>query len=182
GALQTFAPKLAQYYATDLFNHIPGLQHNFTNSVFPSVTFNLGPQSVTFEHADELNRALGWCAITNEGDFDHTKSAYLYLKELKLVVESPSTATALIPSAVIHHGNTPLAPNQTRRSMTQYAASGLFRYVKCGFKTAKELLAHGGHTLKGVLNGVPRQRHDAGLDLFSKVDELAADRMACFGK
>ncbi|KAJ7817521.1 hypothetical protein B0H14DRAFT_3474617 [Mycena olivaceomarginata] len=113
------------------------------------------------------NRALGWCAITNEGDFDHAKSAYLYLKELKLVVESPSTATALIPSAVIHHGNTPLAPNQTRRSMTQYAASGPIPLLT---------------TLKGVLNGVPRQRHDAGLDLFSKVDELAADRMACFGK
>ncbi|KAJ7815116.1 hypothetical protein B0H14DRAFT_2310027, partial [Mycena olivaceomarginata] len=107
---------------------------------------------------------------------EHTKSAHLYLKELKLVVEFPSTATALIPSAVIHHGNTPLAPNETRRSMTQYAAGGLFRYVKYGFKTAKELLAHGGRKLKGALDGAPGQRHDAGLDLFSKVDELAADQ------
>ncbi|KAJ7798956.1 hypothetical protein B0H14DRAFT_2160141, partial [Mycena olivaceomarginata] len=101
---------------------------------------------------------------------------HLYLKELKLVVEFPSTATSLIPSAVTHHGNTPWAPYKMRRFITQYTAGGLFRYVKYGFKMAKEILAHGGCTLKGVLDGAPGQRHNSGLDLFSKVDELAADR------
>ncbi|KAJ7776454.1 hypothetical protein B0H16DRAFT_1302552 [Mycena metata] len=115
----------------------PDLRLNFTNSILPSVTFNLGPQSVTFEHVDHLNRPFGWCVITNDGDFDYKRSAHLYLKQLKLVVEFPPAATAAIPSAVVEHGNTPLAPTETRYSITQYAAGGLFRWVKYGFRTAK---------------------------------------------
>ncbi|KAJ6597400.1 hypothetical protein B0H10DRAFT_2087302 [Mycena sp. CBHHK59/15] len=39
-------PKLYRYYCTilkALFDHHPGLVHTFSNSVFPAVTFNLGP-------------------------------------------------------------------------------------------------------------------------------------------
>ncbi|KAJ6621993.1 hypothetical protein B0H10DRAFT_2015542, partial [Mycena sp. CBHHK59/15] len=45
-ALATYAPKLYRYYCTilkALFDHHPGLVHTFSNSVFPAVTFNLGP-------------------------------------------------------------------------------------------------------------------------------------------
>ncbi|KAJ6494504.1 hypothetical protein C8R45DRAFT_1135363, partial [Mycena sanguinolenta] len=126
-AMRTFGPKLFQDYVTDLealFVHHPELQHNFMNSILPAVTFNLGPQSAAFEHVDDLNRALGWCAVTSAGDFDPKKSAHLYMKQLKLVVEFPPAATSLLPSAVIAHGNTPLSPTETRYSITQYAASG----------------------------------------------------------
>ncbi|KAJ7699405.1 hypothetical protein B0H16DRAFT_1349266 [Mycena metata] len=182
----TFAPKLFCDYITylqPLFDHDPNLRHNFTNSIFPAVTFNLGPQSVTFGHVDHLNRPDGWCVVTNDGDFDYKRSAHLYLKQLKLVVEFPPAATAAIPSAVIEHGNTPLAPDETRYSITQYAAGGLFRYVKYGFRTVKQLLKQkGGQGLKAAYDGAPGERHAAGLDLFSKVDELAADHAACFGR
>ncbi|KAJ7828190.1 hypothetical protein B0H13DRAFT_1656422 [Mycena leptocephala] len=184
-AFRTFGPKLFADYVTDLqalFDHHPGLQHNFTNSIFPAITFNLGPQSVTFEHADDLNRPLGWCAVTNDGDYDHKKSAHLYMKQLKLVVEFPRAATSLLPSTVIDHGNTPLSPNETRYSITQYAAGGLFRWVKYGFRTAKQVLSQGGQALKDKLDGAPGQRHNEGVDLFSKVDELATDHAACFPK
>ncbi|KAJ6585959.1 hypothetical protein B0H19DRAFT_927510, partial [Mycena capillaripes] len=185
-SFRTFGPKLYQDYVTDLqalFKHHPNLQHNFTNSILPAVTFNLGPQSVTFQHADEFNRALGWCAVTNDGDFNPKTSAHLYLKQLKLVVEFPRTATSLLPSAVIEHGNTPLAANKTRYSITQYAAGELFRWVKYGFKTAKQVLSQkGGREQKAVFDGSPGQRKYKGLDLFSKIDELEADHAACFGK
>ncbi|KAJ7928226.1 hypothetical protein B0H13DRAFT_1597874, partial [Mycena leptocephala] len=184
-AFRTFGPKLFLGYVTNLsalFEHHPGLRHNFSNSIFPSCTYNLGPQSVTFEHADDRNRPLGWCGVSTGGDFDHKKSAHLYLKQLKLVVEFPPAATSLIPSAVVEHGNTPLAPNETRYSITQYAAGGLFRWVKYGFKTAKQLLAQkGGKAQKAALDGAPGQRLQEGLDLFSKLDELAADHATCFG-
>ena len=165
-----------------LFEKIPGLEHNFTNSIFPAVTFNLGPESVTFEHLDYHNNPLGWCAITNGGNFNPKTSALIYLKQIKLVVEFPPCATTLIPSAVIDHGNTPLGARETRYSITQYAAGGLFRYVKYGFKTAKQLLSQkGGKQIKSEIDGAPQERARWGLGLFSKVDELAADHAASFG-
>ncbi|KAJ7712321.1 hypothetical protein B0H16DRAFT_1342676, partial [Mycena metata] len=186
GIFGTFAPKLFSDYVTilePLFDSDPDLHLNFTNSILPSVTFNLGPQSVTFEHVDHLNRPFGWCVITNNGDFDYKHSAHLYLKQLKLVVEFPLAATAAIPSAVVEHGNTPLAPTETRYSITQCAAGGLFRWVKYGFRTAKQLLKQkGGLGWKAACDGAPGERHAAGLNLFSKVDELAADHVACFGQ
>ncbi|KAJ7434292.1 hypothetical protein FB451DRAFT_1468746 [Mycena latifolia] len=143
---RTFGPKMFKGYLRDLqalFEHIPELKHNFTNSIFPAVTFNLGPES--------------------------------------LVIEFPSGASALIPSAIIDHGNTPLGPGKTRCSITQYAAGGLFRYVKYGFKTAKELLSQsGGRNMKAVLDGAPGERAKWGLELFSKLEELAADHAASF--
>ncbi|KAJ6498609.1 hypothetical protein DFH09DRAFT_925241, partial [Mycena vulgaris] len=184
-AFRTFGPKMFKEYVTDLqalFKHIPGLQHNFTNSIFPAVTFNLGPQSVTFDHVDYHNNPLGWCAITNGGDFDYKKSAQIYLDQIKVVVEFPSGASNLVPSAIIRHGNTPLAPGETRYSITQYAAGGLFRYVKYGFKTAKQLLAQkGGRQMKAALDGAPGERASWGLGLYSKEDELVTDHATAFG-
>ncbi|KAJ7113453.1 hypothetical protein C8R44DRAFT_536995, partial [Mycena epipterygia] len=138
---RTFGPKMFKEYVTTLmalFDKRPGLEHNFTNSIFPVVTFNLGPESVTYEHLDYHNNALGWCGITSGGQFDPKRSALLYLKQLKLVVEFPSASSTLIPSAVIDHGNTPLTAGESRYSITQYASGGLFRWVKYGFKTTKQ--------------------------------------------
>ncbi|KAK7013045.1 hypothetical protein R3P38DRAFT_2721474 [Favolaschia claudopus] len=184
-AFRTWAPKLFKDYVSDLrslFENDPNLKLNFTNSIFPSVTFNLGPQSASFEHIDDLNRALGWCAITNGGHFDSTRSALLYLRELNLIVDFPSAATSFIPSAVVHHGNTPLAPHETRYSITQYAAGGLFRYVNYKFRTANQVLAAGGEELKQSLDGLPGERHKRGVELFSKPESLIADHIACFSK
>ncbi|KAJ7181910.1 hypothetical protein C8R46DRAFT_551220 [Mycena filopes] len=183
---RTFAPKMFVDYVDHLqplFHQNPTLQHNFNNSVFPTVTFNLGPQSVTFDHADEQNNPLGWCNITNGGDFNYHTSAHIYLKQVKLVVEFPPASTCAIPSAVVEHGNTPLAPNETRYAMTQYAAGGLFRYMEYGFKTAKELLKKkDGVALKAKADGLPGERLAKGLNLFSKVDELANDYSTRFGR
>ncbi|KAJ7033269.1 hypothetical protein C8F04DRAFT_1210935 [Mycena alexandri] len=183
---RTFAPKLFHDYVNTLqplFERDSDLRLNFTNSIFPSVTFNLGPQAVSFGHVDQLNRPIGWCLITNDGEFDYKRGGHLWLKQLKLVVEFPPAASAAIPSAVIEHGNTPLAPTETRYSITQYAAGGLFRWVKYGFRTAKRILKQkGGRALKAGFDGAPGERHAAGLNLFSKVDELAADHAACFGR
>ncbi|KAJ6626308.1 hypothetical protein B0H10DRAFT_2303954 [Mycena sp. CBHHK59/15] len=38
-----------------------------------------------------------------------------------------------MPSGCVDHGNTPLQPGETRTSMTQYAAGGLFRWVAYDF-------------------------------------------------
>ncbi|KAJ7247596.1 hypothetical protein C8J57DRAFT_1080788 [Mycena rebaudengoi] len=184
-SLATYAPKMYGDMVGDLralFQHHPNLGHNFNNSIFPTVTFNCGPSTATYIHRDHKNKAGGWCGITCGGKFDTTKGGHLYLKQLKIVVEFPSGATALIPSATVDHGNTPLQPGETRCSVTQYMPGAFSRWVRYGFKSGKTLLAQdGGRELKEQLDGPPGDRARRALGLFSKLSELDADRAAIFG-
>ncbi|KAJ7506702.1 hypothetical protein B0H11DRAFT_1707105, partial [Mycena galericulata] len=178
--LAMFAPKLYRYYRRILkllFKQSPHLVHNFRNSIFPAATFNCGPDAVTFDHLDFLNLAHGLCAITCTGKFDHTIGGQIHFRQLRLVIQCPSGASLLIPSGCLRHGNTPIQPGETRHSMTQYAAGGLFRWVTYGFRSAKSLLAQpGGREARDAFDGTPGSRWRWALDLFSRYDELAADR------
>ncbi|KAJ7434607.1 hypothetical protein B0H11DRAFT_1731584, partial [Mycena galericulata] len=184
-AFAYWAPKVYGEYVDcfrQLFEKYPGLEHNFESSIFPAATFNCSPDSVSFVHKDYHNLPSGWCAITSGGSFNHETSALVYMDQFKLMVEFPSGSTGFILSGAVDHGNTPLAPDETRYSMTQYAAGGLFRWVKYGFKTAKALLATpGGRAIRDAYDGVAGSRWLSALNLFSKVDEVAADRKRVFG-
>ncbi|KAJ7198440.1 hypothetical protein C8J57DRAFT_1635380 [Mycena rebaudengoi] len=147
-----------------------------------TATFNCGPRSVAYDHLDFLNLAGGLCPLTVGGNFDHEKGAHLYLHQVDLIIECPSTASLLIPSACMSHGNTPLQLGETRCSITQYAAGGLFRWAGYGYQSAKSLLSQpGGADIKAAVDGVPGSRWKAALDLFSKYDELESDRATVFG-
>ncbi|KAJ6452189.1 hypothetical protein C8R47DRAFT_998163 [Mycena vitilis] len=178
-----FAPKLYRYYCQvlrALFEKHPELVHIFSNSIFPATTFNCG-DAVTFEHCDFLNLIHGLCGVTSGGDFDHTLGGHMSLRQLRLIIQFPSGASMLIPSGCVDHGNTPIQPGETRYSMTQYAAGGLFRWVAYGFQSAKSLLAQaGGKEARDGFDGVPGSRWKWALDLFSKYDELDSDRAAAF--
>ncbi|KAJ7433332.1 hypothetical protein FB451DRAFT_1345107 [Mycena latifolia] len=180
-----YAPKLWRYYVDVLrllFEHHPGLQHNFTNSIFPAATFNLGPDVVTDEHMDFNNLVHGLCGVTSGGKFDHTKGGQIYMKQIKLVIDFPSGSSILFPSAFIDHGNTPIQGGETRFSLTQYAVGGLFRWVKYGFRSAKSVLASaGGADLIASFDGVPGSRWQWAMNLFSKVDELETNRQTALG-
>ncbi|KAJ6507641.1 hypothetical protein DFH09DRAFT_942850, partial [Mycena vulgaris] len=179
-----YAPKLYRYYCLilrELFARQPGLIHNFTNSIFPAVTFNCGPDAVTFSHVDFLNLSHGFCGISCGGSFDHTKGGHIHFRQWRIIVQFPSGASLLIPSGFVEHGNTPIQPGETRHSMTQYAAGGLFRWGAYGYQSAKALLAQeGGKARRDTFDGEPGSRWRWALDLFSKHDELAADRAAVF--
>ncbi|KAJ7431724.1 hypothetical protein FB451DRAFT_1381385 [Mycena latifolia] len=182
--LARYAPKLWRYYVDTLrllFQHHEGLQHNFSNSVFPTATFNLPPGAVTDEHIDFNNLIHGLCGITSGGNFNHKKGGQMYMKQLKLVIDFPSGSSMLIPSAFVDHGNTPIREGESRFSLTQYAAGGLFWWVKYGFRSAKSLLASaGGAALVASFDGVPGSRWEWAMNLFSKQDELEADRRTAF--
>jgi hypothetical protein len=63
-----YAPKLSRYLIDNLrllFEHHPGLEHNFSNSIFPGASFNLGPIVVTDEHANLHNLVHGLCGVTS---------------------------------------------------------------------------------------------------------------------
>jgi hypothetical protein len=140
GILCHYAPKVHKLYANtkaSLKGMNPQLVWNFHNSVFAAATFNLGPATVTFDHTDNGNFACGMCSITALGDFNPTNGGHLVLFDLGLVIQFPPGSTILIPSAILRHGNIPIAPLEKRLSFTQYFAGGLIRWVEYGFRTEK---------------------------------------------
>ena len=90
-------------------------------------------------HTDVGNKANGLCAVTALGKFNPKRSGHLILGRLRLVIEFPPGTTALIPSATVPHGNTAIDDDETRMSVTQYAAGGLFRWVKYGFRNEETM-------------------------------------------
>ncbi|RPD55071.1 hypothetical protein L227DRAFT_510691, partial [Lentinus tigrinus ALCF2SS1-6] len=136
--LKTYAPDLYAYYETTkakIGEQLPHLKPSFTNSVFAGVTFNLGPKTVTYGHRDHQNIPFGWCCVTALGDFDDTKGGHVILWDLKLVIRVPAGASYLIPSAILKHSNVDIGAEETRMSVTQYSAGGLFRWVACGMRS-----------------------------------------------
>ncbi|GBE80333.1 hypothetical protein SCP_0300480 [Sparassis crispa] len=58
GAFAAFAPKAfgrAAVCLQELYNHKPSLRQNFPNSIYPTATFNFGPNAVCFDHTNEKN-------------------------------------------------------------------------------------------------------------------------------
>jgi hypothetical protein len=143
GALAAFAPKLYRYLARilqALFGHHVGPVHNFHNSIFFAASFNCGPTTVSLDHTDYGNLSHGLCALTALGLYDHVLGGHLVLFEFKLVIQFPVGSTALIPSGCVRHANTPIQDGETRLSIAQYAAGGLFRWVAYGFQSVKSLM------------------------------------------
>jgi len=81
-----------------LFGQHPHLEHIFSNSMFPAVSFNCGPRTVSLDHTDHGNLSHGLCALTALGAYDHTRGGHLILFGLKLAIQFPVGSTALIPS------------------------------------------------------------------------------------
>jgi len=184
GALAAFAPKLYQYLAKTLhalFERYPHLTHNFPNSIFPAASFNCGPRTVSLDHVDYGNLSHGLCALTALGAYDHTVGGHLILFGLKLAIEFPVGSTVLIPSGCMRHGNTPIGEGETRLSVAQYAAGGLFRWVAYGFQSAKSLLqTAAGERRKKKIDKKAGERWREGLAMFSTVGGLQADAEAAF--
>ncbi|KAI0261443.1 hypothetical protein BC834DRAFT_895978 [Gloeopeniophorella convolvens] len=119
----------------------PGLRFNFKNSVYPTCTANLGPSTVTLEHSDATNYPGAPCSITPLGNFDPSQGGHLCLFDLMLYVRFPAGCTALISSAGLRHGNTPVGSGETRYSFTQYCLGGLMRWAAYGCRRAGDLSA-----------------------------------------
>ncbi|THV02225.1 hypothetical protein K435DRAFT_653767 [Dendrothele bispora CBS 962.96] len=134
----TWAPRLWSYYSTyqkKLLASDPSLKTPFSNSVWSTVTFNFGPQTVCFPHVDNSNLPFGWCAIWALGDFDPKQSAHLILWDLRLVIEFPPGSLAFIPSSVFPHSNVTILQHEKRYSFTQFTPGSLFRWVDQGYQT-----------------------------------------------
>ncbi|KAJ3717152.1 hypothetical protein C8R42DRAFT_724780 [Lentinula raphanica] len=88
-----YAPRTYEFYQSNLnrlFESNPLLFRWFPKTVFPAVSFNLGPQTVTWPHKDFHNLAWGWCSVTALGDFDPDKGGHLVLWDIGLIIRFPS--------------------------------------------------------------------------------------------
>ncbi|KAJ8085752.1 hypothetical protein PM082_004570 [Marasmius tenuissimus] len=118
-----------------LRSSIDGFTPNLDRSQFASLTCNFGPQVCTSIHTDAKNCPHSMCAITAVGQFESSKGGHLVLPDLKVIIEFPSGCTFLLPSAVLRHGNTCIQEGETRYSVTQYSAGGIFRWLEYGERT-----------------------------------------------
>ncbi|KAI9069791.1 hypothetical protein FKP32DRAFT_1559038, partial [Trametes sanguinea] len=169
-ALRLFAPRLHAHYR-DTLNTLCArdlkLRRNFSNSSFSCATFNMGPNTITNIHTDYLNLPWGWCSITAIGDYNPKTGGHLVLWDLRMVIEFPPGSTILIPSAILRHSNTTIRPDEHRYSFTQFSPGGLFRWVACGFQSAKAA----GISVKD-LSQTGGQRWEDGLAMWSTWGEL----------
>ena len=148
-------------------------------TVFAAASFNFGPNVVTYEHTDSGNKANGPCPIFCSGTFDPRKGGHLVLRQLKLLIQFPPGSLALIPSATLQHGNVSIQPGEQRESFTQYAAGGLFRWVKYGFQSWKSL-SEDPVLLQREIEA-RRTRWQTAIEQFSTLTSLHEDRMRLFG-
>ncbi|KAF9490854.1 hypothetical protein BDN71DRAFT_1376878, partial [Pleurotus eryngii] len=102
----------------------------FKNSPWVAMTFNMGSQTVCFPHLDSGNLPWGWCGVTALREFNPNFGGHLVLWDLGLVIQFPPGATILIQSALMRHSNTLIRDRETRYSITQYSAGGLFHWVE----------------------------------------------------
>ena len=139
---------------------------------FPCRSFNLGEQTVTFPHTDMENLTQGWCSITSIGKFDPTKGGHLVLWDFGQIIEFPPGSTILIPSALLIHSNTSIQPGETRYSIVQYAAGGLFRWVENGCMTDGSWLSQASAEDIIRRQSAQAQRWDKAPGMFTHLDEL----------
>ena len=174
-AFGAYAPKTYDFYRktmSQLTERHPELQWNFDNSVFPTMTFNMGPDTTCLDHNDCTNVPQGFCSVTALGDFNPDEGGYFYLWDLRLAIRFPPGSTILIPSSSLRHGTTPIQTGESRYSITQYCPGGLVRWVRFGFRRALEISKEE----RRSIDGSPEVRWAQALDMLSKYKELEQDR------
>lgn len=91
-----------------------------------------------WSHRDGRNVGHGLCLAAPGGKFDPTKGGHLILHEPRLIIKLSPGRLFLFPSACITHQNVPIAPGETRWSLTAYSAGGLWRFRDQGYQTLDE--------------------------------------------
>ncbi|KAI0038445.1 hypothetical protein FA95DRAFT_1505673, partial [Auriscalpium vulgare] len=177
GTFALGSPKMYKHYERnmdELLEHHPDLELPYDNLIQAATTFNFGPNVVTKIHTDSANFPCGWCSIASLGEYNPKTGGHIILYHAKLVIEFPPHSVMHILSAVFPHGNVQIGEHETRASITQYTAGGLFRRVAYGHRTEAEFEEQDPEG-KAAMDASRRERWKAAVDLFSTCDELAAD-------
>ncbi|KAJ7173533.1 hypothetical protein C8R46DRAFT_892919 [Mycena filopes] len=113
--------RLATTVSRAVFADNPHLKQPFPGP-WTSVTFDLGPQTVT--KPQWLCSHVRWCwlAITALGRYDPTNGGHIILWDLGRVLEFPPGSTILLP-AILTFSIARIDHDETRYSFTQYLAA-----------------------------------------------------------
>ncbi|KAK7024187.1 hypothetical protein VNI00_016495 [Paramarasmius palmivorus] len=130
------------------------------------------PQVVTKIHTDFGNYARSWCAVTAFGNFNADLGGHLVLWNVGLAIRFPAGCTILFPSALITHSNLPVQPGETRYSIVQYSAGGLFRWVANGGMSDKDFLSKATPGQLAKREQARKDRAKAGLRKYTRLFEL----------
>jgi hypothetical protein len=122
------------------------------NSTIPTPT-SCATSAKPLSYTDPGNLAFRWCSITAPGKFDFLRGGQIILWDLGLVIDFPPGSIILILSAVIRHSNTTIEASETCYSFTQYAAGGLFHWVRNGFCLDKKNCSKGDEGADGAEGG-----------------------------
>ncbi|TFY81402.1 hypothetical protein EWM64_g2601 [Hericium alpestre] len=175
-ALSSYFPKVyAHMYDSlgKLSRSQQELCHNFRGgSVYPTCTFNLGPNTVCLDHNDCNNAPDVSCTITVLRTFNADTGSELYLWDLALIVRFLPGTTILLSSASMRHGNLPTQLGEQCYSMTQYCPGGLLRWVRHGLRPASLL----SKTKRAAIDEDHKAWWAEVLGWLSKYDKLEADR------
>ncbi|VDB87219.1 unnamed protein product [Peniophora sp. CBMAI 1063] len=97
---------------------------------------NLGPQSVSFQHADGGDYPGTPGSLHSFGSFEPTLGGHLIAFDYGIFIQFPSGTLALLSSSGLRHGNTPIAAHETRYSFTQYVSGHLIKWIVYGSRPA----------------------------------------------
>lgn len=164
---QVYFPRMYDAYQKNLDELVqqdPTLRRNFPGTPFAAASINFGPRTACYPHRDWKNVSWGECTVTALGDYDADEGGHLAFWDLGLVVRFPPGSTIFLPSALVRHSNTPVAPHERQYSFAQYSSGGLHRWVGHGFKPLPKGLKESAE--------VQQKRWSDGLGMFSKVSEF----------
>ena len=134
-----------------LLQHGLSISKLWAANAYPCAALNFGPPVCCKPHKDSSNSPKALCNIQAFGQYDPATGGRLYIRELRVFIQFPAGSTALIPSAILKHGNTPVAPYEVRLSFTQFVPGGLFQYIDNGFRTEKGLLKKSKRLYRGKM-------------------------------
>jgi hypothetical protein len=152
----------------------PELRRHYDDKsgVFPCRTFNLGENTVTHPHLDKMNLAQGWCSVTALGSFNPDFGGDLVLWDFGLTVRFPPGSTILIPSSLLVHSNASIKQGETRLSIVQYAAGGIFRWADNNYLTERECLVKATEEDRASREVRQKNRWENATKMFSKIEDL----------
>ncbi|KAI0833749.1 hypothetical protein BC628DRAFT_1414487 [Trametes gibbosa] len=88
------------------------LERPFATSTYPAASFNFGPDAFCVEHTDQQNDPINWIHVAALGEFNPATGGHLILYNLHLAICFPPGSSILFPSAILRHGNVPVAAHE----------------------------------------------------------------------
>lgn len=149
------------------------LQTPISDTSFPAMTLNIGPQTVCHPHRDSRNLVTSVCGDMSAGLYDWRRGGHLILHEPRVIIELPPGVAILFPSSCLTHENITVGDGETRYSLTWYMAGTLVQFVDQGYRTQKQWAAVDTAGLE-TYHAASGSRWEQGLAMFKTLTGLEA--------